>query len=58
MILIKQEKKDYRMIAKLLEQAAKLDHPNAQYNLAVMYQKGDGVEQDMQKAFFWYEKSS
>lgn len=58
MILIKQEKKDYRMIAKLLEQAAKLDHPNAQYNLAVMYQKGDGVEQDMQKAFFWYEKAA
>lgn len=58
MILIKQEQKDYVMIAKLLERAAKLDHPNAQYNLAVMYQKGDGVEKDMQKALFWYEKAA
>lgn len=58
MILIKQEKKDFPTVARLLEQAAKLDHPNAQYNLAVMYQKGDGVEKDMQKALFWYEKAS
>lgn len=58
MILIKQEKRDFVTISKLLEQAAKLDHPNAQYNLAVMYQKGDGVEKDMQKALFWYEKAS
>jgi len=58
MILIKQERKDFVTVAKLLEKAAKLDHPNAQYNLAVMYQKGDGVEQDMQKALFWYEKAA
>ena len=58
MILIKQERKDFVTVARLLEKAAKLDHPNAQYNLAVMYQKGDGVEQDMQKALFWYEKAA
>ncbi len=58
MILIKQENKDFKTIAKLLEQAAALDHPHAQYNLAVMYQKGDGVEQNMQKSFFWYEKAA
>ncbi len=58
MILIKQERKDFVTVAKLLEKAAKLGHPNAQYNLAVMYQKGDGVEQDMQKALFWYEKAA
>lgn len=58
MILIKQEIKDYILIAKLLEQAAVLDHPHAQYNLAVMYQKGDGVQMDMNKAFYWYEKAA
>jgi TPR repeat protein len=58
MILIKLPDKDYPTIAKLLEQAANLNHPNAQYNLAVMYHKGDGVEADPKKAFFWYEKAS
>ncbi len=58
MILIKQEDKDYKVIARLLEQAAALDHPHAQYNLAVMYQKGDGVPQDMKRSFFWYEKAA
>jgi uncharacterized protein len=58
MILIKLPDKDYSTISKLLEQAAQLEHPNAQYNLAVMYHKGDGVNQDSQKAFFWYDKAA
>jgi uncharacterized protein len=58
MILIKQESKDYKNIAKLLEQAAQQDHAHAQYNLAVMYQKGDGLVQNMEKAFYWYEKAA
>lgn len=58
MILIRQPEKDYEIIAKLLEQAAAQDHRNAQYNLAVMYQKGDGVVQNNQKALFWYEKAA
>jgi TPR repeat protein len=58
MILIRQPEKDFETIAKLLEQAAAQDHPNAQYNLAVMYQKGDGVKQSNQKALFWYEKAA
>ena len=58
MILIKLPDKDYPTIARLLEQAAKLDHPNAQYNLAVMHQRGDGVELDLQKSLFWYEKAA
>lgn len=58
MILIKLPEKDFETISKLLERAAKLDHPNAQYNLAVMYQKGDGVKLDMEKALFWYEKAA
>lgn len=58
MILIKMPERDYDTISKLLEQAAQLEHPNAQYNLAVMYHKGDGVAQDSKKAFFWYEKAA
>lgn len=58
MILIRQPEKDYETVAKLLEQAAEQDHPNAQYNLAVMYQKGDGLIQNSQKSLFWYEKAA
>lgn len=58
MILIRQEEKDFVTIRQLLERAAKENHPNAQYNLAVMYQKGDGVERDLHKALFWYEKAA
>jgi uncharacterized protein len=58
MILIKQEDKDFKLIASLLDQAAQLEHPNAQYNLAVMYHKGDGLKMDLDKAFYWYEKAS
>lgn len=58
MILIKSNHNDYHQIFVLLEEAAKLDHPHAQYNLAVMYQKGDGVEIDMEKSIYWYEKAA
>lgn len=58
MILINEENKDMKVIKKLLEQAASLDHPNAQYNLGVIYHKGDGVEQNINRAFFWYEKAA
>lgn len=58
MILIKRDDRDMVLVRKLLEQAAALDHPNAQYNLGVMYQKGDGVEENAKKAFFWYEKAA
>jgi len=58
MILIKQETKDYETIAKLLKQAADQDHAHAQYNLAVMYQKGDGVEKNLDTAFYYYEKAA
>ena len=31
---------------------------DAQYNLGVMYEKGEGVRQDYRKAIEWYEKSA
>ena len=58
MILIRQEEKDFVTIAKLLHEAAKQGHPNAQYNLAVMYHKGDGLKQDNDQALYWYEKAA
>jgi len=58
MILMKEPNQDFSVIFKLLERAALLNHPNAQYNLAVMYQKGDGVTQNEQLAFQWYEKAA
>ena len=58
LLLIRQDKPDFTSAAKLLGEAAKQGHPNAQYNLAVMYQKGDGIEQSDQKALYWYEKAA
>jgi uncharacterized protein len=58
LMMIKQENSDFKVIFKLLEQAAVQDHPHAQYNLGVMYQRGDGVEANDRKAFLWYEKSA
>lgn len=58
LMMIKREDKDDRLIFRLLEQAARQHHPHAQYNLGVMYQKGDGVKADPQKAFHWYRKAA
>jgi len=58
LILIRKDNPDYENAAKLLGEAAKQGHPNAQYNLAVMFQKGDGVERSEQKALYWYEKAA
>ena len=58
LILIKQEKKSMKDIFKLLYEAANLDHYQAQYNLAVMFQKGDGVKVNLEEAFKWYEKAA
>jgi len=58
LILLQKEEPDFKNAATLLGEAAKQGHPNAQYNLAVMYQKGDGVDQNDQKALYWYEKAA
>lgn len=33
-------------------------HSNAQYKLGIMYEKGQGVDQDMTKAVEWYTKAA
>jgi hypothetical protein len=44
------DKRDYTKIATLYEQAMKLGHWKAQFNLAGLYLKGTGVPQDVEKA--------
>ncbi len=41
----------------LLLAAATKGYSRAMKNLAIMLDKGDGVPQDQQKAFFWYQKA-
>jgi TPR repeat protein len=33
-------------------------YENAQYNLGVMYEKGQGVQKDEKKAMAWFEKAA
>ena len=40
------------------QKAANLNHMIAQYNLAVMYETGNGVAKDIKKAKDWYRKSA
>ena len=40
------------------EKAANNGFANAQYNLALMYKKGEGVLRDYKKALYWYRKAA
>lgn len=42
----------------LMERAAKQGLPAAQFNLGIMYRKGDGVGVDLQKSLYWYHLSA
>ena len=35
-----------------------LEHTDAQYNLGIMYENGDGVKKDLKQAFIFYFKAS
>jgi uncharacterized protein len=50
-------KMDDNKYKKLQEQAEKGD-AKAQYELANIYAKGEGVEKDLKKAVYWYEKAA
>ena len=43
---------------KKIKKAAEQGNSIAQNNLGVMYESGDGVEQNFNKAFEWYEKAA
>ena len=51
-------KNPYRAVT-LWREAAELDHIKAMFNLALMYEKGEGVEeQSYLTAFKWYRKAA
>lgn len=42
----------------LYEAAAELGNPNAQYELGILYERGDGVPKDLAKAVVFYQKAA
>ncbi len=52
------ESRDYARAIKSLRKAAEQGHAAAQYNLGLMYRKGQGVAKDYRQAAFWYEKAA
>lgn len=49
---------DYKRAMQLLLPLAQQGHANAQYYLARMYEKGEGVEKDEAKTLEWYRRSA
>ena len=49
---------DYETALKELRPLAEKGNANAQFNLAQMYDKGQGVPQDYQQAARWFTKTS
>ncbi|GET03243.1 kinase-like domain-containing protein [Rhizophagus clarus] len=49
---------DKQKAFELYQNAANLEEEVAQINLALMYEKGDGITKDVNKAIYWYEKSA
>ncbi len=47
-------KKESKNLIKAAEQGDEV----AQYNLGVMYYLGDGIKQDYEKAFYWFQKAA
>ncbi|GBB83531.1 hypothetical protein RclHR1_10230001 [Rhizophagus clarus] len=49
---------DIQKAFELYQNAANLGNDCAQYNLALIYEKGKEIKKDMAKAIYWYEKSA
>ena len=52
------DNEDYTTAATYWIPLAKAGNVEAQTNLAVMYEEGEGVAQDSSKAIFWYQKAA
>ena len=52
------ENKNYEKALVECTQEAEENDKVAQYNLARMYDDGEGIEQDKQKAVYWYTKAA
>jgi uncharacterized protein len=49
---------DYGKAARLFRSAAEKGDPRAQYNLGILYIKGDGVAQDFVEAASWFRRAA
>jgi TPR repeat protein len=49
---------DKKKAFELFQKAANLECCDAQYNLALMYEGGEGIKQNINQAIFWYKKSA
>jgi localization factor PodJL len=49
---------DYREAASWFNQAALAGLPGSQYNLAALYEHGLGIEQDLYRAYQWYQSAA
>jgi len=49
---------NYAAALNLFQEASNKGDASAQYFLGVMYEKGDGVSQDLEKQNFWYQKAA
>src|ERR1043165_8604559 len=58
MSMIKAEYSDDKNNVKDLYRAAENGNIDAQYNLGYLYEKGEGTEKDLEKAFYWYQKAA
>jgi TPR repeat protein len=52
------ETDDFKQAAMWFQQAAEQGHARAQYELAKMYLRGDGIEQSWAQAAFWYSQAA
>jgi len=49
---------EYLSAAELYKKAAEKGHIDSQFNLAVLYDVGQGVERNKQKALYWFRKAA
>ncbi|MGO9460100.1 MAG: hypothetical protein ACLPWS_09210 [Rhodomicrobium sp.] len=49
---------DYREAALWFSRAAEAGFADSQYNLALLYERGLGLEQDLTRAYYWYEAAA
>lgn len=48
---------DAEMAVSWFKKLAELDNPTGQFNLAIQYLKGEGVEQSFEQALYWMQKA-
>jgi len=51
-------KGDFNEFMQVLQEAAELGSPEAQHEMAKLYERGEGVQQDINKAITWYQKAA